>query len=140
VGKILTGAYSYNIDNKSRLILPAKFREVLDENSVMTNGFESNISIYTAEEWTKFVDKLYNSNSFSADTRSLIRTFVGHAENLVIDQQNRIKLPKSLVEINKVFTEAIIMGVGDHIEIWGKEAYEEMLKNGNDLKNGYNPK
>ena len=52
------GEYNHTIDAKGRLIVPAKFREILGDNFIVTKGLDGCLFVYPNDEWTRFAEKL----------------------------------------------------------------------------------
>ncbi len=111
------------MDEKNRLVMPPKFREVL-ENATMTIGLDQCIAIYPEEEWKSFCDRLINMDSSQEEARQNIRMFIGSAEDVEVDKQNRIKIPQALQIDVGIEKECMIVGVMNHIEIWPLTAWQ----------------
>ena len=112
------------MDEKNRLVMPPKFREVLN-NATMTIGLDQCIAIYPENEWIAFCDRLINMDSSQEEARQNIRMFIGSAEEVEIDKQNRIKIPQALQMYVGIERECMIVGVMNHIEIWPLKAWQE---------------
>ena len=112
------------MDEKNRLVMPPKFREVLN-NATMTIGLDQCIAIYPENEWIAFCDRLINMDSSQEEARQNIRMFIGSAEEVEIDKQNRIKIPQALQMDVGIERECMIVGVMNHIEIWPLKAWQE---------------
>ena len=121
---MLQGRFVYNMDEKNRLVIPPKFREVLN-NATMTIGLDQCIAIYPENEWIAFCDRLINMDSSQEEARQNIRMFIGSAEEVEIDKQNRIKIPQALQMDVGIERECMIVGVMNHIEIWPLKAWQE---------------
>jgi len=121
---MLQGRFVYNMDEKNRLVMPPKFREVLN-NATMTIGLDQCIAIYPENEWIAFCDRLINMDSSQEEARQNIRMFIGSAEEVEIDKQNRIKIPQALQMDVGIERECMIVGVMNHIEIWPLKAWQE---------------
>ena len=121
---MLQGRFVYNMDEKNRLVMPPKFREVL-QNATMTIGLDQCIAIYPENEWISFCDRLINMDSSQEEARQNIRMFIGSAEEVEIDKQNRIKIPQALQMDVGIERECMIVGVMNHIEIWPLKAWQE---------------
>ena len=120
---MLQGRFLYNMDEKNRLVMPPKFRDVL-ENATMTIGLDQCIAIYPEKEWNSFCDRLLNMDSSQEEARQNIRMFIGSAEDVEVDKQNRIKLPQALLMDVGIEKECMIVGVMNHIEIWPLSAWQ----------------
>ena len=112
------------MDEKNRLVMPPKFRDVL-VNATMTIGLDQCIAIYPENEWIAFCDRLINMDSSQEEARQNIRMFIGSAEEVEVDKQNRIKIPQALQMDVGIERECMIIGVMNHIEIWPLKAWQE---------------
>ncbi|MCC5914751.1 MAG: division/cell wall cluster transcriptional repressor MraZ [Balneolaceae bacterium] len=123
------GEYEHSVDNKGRVAFPAKLRKSLSpeaqDNFTLIRGLEPCLYLYPQNEWANVEEKLSSVNSFSRQGRILKRNFLRHAEDLMLDKQNRISLPSHLMEWSKISETAIFIGSGEKIEIWSPEKLEE---------------
>jgi MraZ protein len=121
-GNSFTGSYSYTIDAKGRVNIPAKMRKALnpvnDRTFVATRGNDPCVVLYPVEVWRQIEVKLIGLNKRRALHRYYTRNFVRHAEPVQYDQQGRIALPAELITYAGIDKEAEIVGMIDHIEIW----------------------
>ena len=121
---MLMGEYHHNIDDKGRLILPSKFREDLGEEFVVTRGLEECLFVYPKHEWQKITDKLKSLPFTKKDARSFMRFFLSGATATVFDKQGRINITSLLVSYAGLKKECVIIGVGDRLEIWSREKWD----------------
>lgn len=123
------GTYLHNLDAKNRLMLPAKFRNQIAGDLYCIIGFEGCVSLYTEESFEKLSNKLSMLSFNNKIEREYIRTICASKIDLEIDKIGRILIPSLIV--NKYnFTKCLaIIGVGDHIEIWNSDKWEEYSKN-----------
>ena len=118
------GQYSHSIDEKNRIIIPAKFRNKLGENAVITLGHEGCLAIYTEEEWEKLQIKLISLNTNQKEAREHIRVIAGSASECNFDKQGRVILPTNLKNRANIKKELVLVGNIDHIEVWSKESWD----------------
>lgn len=122
------GEYNHTIDAKGRLIVPAKFREALGDEFVVTRGFDKECLIaYDNTEWQKFEEKINELPNTNADARLLRRYFLGGAASCEVDKQGRILLPASLRELAGLTKDVVFVGMASHIEIWDKATYDDKM-------------
>ncbi len=117
------GQYSHNVDLKGRIIIPAKFREELGNVIVVTRGLDGCLSVYTQKQWQTIYEQLIKLPSTKKESRMYIRTFMANAAECEFDQQGRILLPPALIQAALITKECIVIGSGDHIEIWSKQRW-----------------
>ena len=137
------GTYEHNLDAKNRLMLPSKFRTNISGNLYCNIGFDGSLSLYTEESFTKLSAKLSELSFNNKKEREYIRAIYANTIELEIDKIGRIQIPTYIVNKFKIPKSLAIIGVGDHIEIWDKEKWDnyssESLKNfdeiAEDIKN-----
>ena len=119
------GEYNHTVDPKGRLIIPAKFREQLGDEFVVTKGLDGCLFVYTKEEWHNIEEKFRGISMTSKDARKFSRFFFAGAAALELDKQGRILLPANLREYAGIDKEVVSVGVFSRVEIWSKERYLE---------------
>ena len=119
-----TGEYSHTIDEKGRLIVPSKYRELLGDNFMVTRGFDGNLTMYDHENWEVFAGKINGLNATVKGSRMLKRHFIGGAIDVDIDKQGRVVIPGNLRAEANLKKNVVLLGVGDHIEIWDKDKFD----------------
>ena len=92
------GEYNHIIDAKGRLIIPARFRELLGEEFILTKGLDGCLSIYPMDAWEAFETKLRALPLTNKNARTFTRFFVAGATNCELDRQGRILVPQTLRE------------------------------------------
>ncbi len=117
------GEYNHTVDAKGRLIVPSKFREQLGDEFVVTKGLDGCLFVYENTEWKILEEKLKNLPLTNANARKITRFFLAGASQCEVDKQGRILLPAVLREFAKIEKEAVMVGVGNRIEIWSKESW-----------------
>lgn len=118
------GEFHHSIDDKGRLILPAKFREDLGDNFIITRGLEECLFIYSISEWEKITHKLNNLPFTKKDARSFMRFFLSGATATEFDKQGRINITSPLISYADLKKECVVIGVGDRIEVWSKDKWD----------------
>ncbi len=124
---MFVGKYNNSIDSKSRLIVPARFRDELAGRCVMAKSLDPCLTIYTMSEWEKFVDKLDKLPQGKGNIRKLIRRFHASAAECDIDKQGRVTIPQELREYAGITKELVTIGSNKVIEVWSKERWEAEL-------------
>ena len=120
------GEYNHTIDAKGRLIIPAKFRELLGEEFILTRGLDGCVWIYPMNEWESFEESLkalpLNVNK---QARTFARFFVAGATNGELDKQGRVLVPGNLREFAGLEKDVVLAGNLSRIELWSKEKWLE---------------
>lgn len=121
------GEYEHNLDNKGRVIIPAKFREIFKEQYVekffITRGLDQCLFVFTEETW-KLQEKKFRELPFTrGEARKFNRLFFSGAGEVICDKQGRILIPDYLKGYAAISETVMIIGVSDRIEIWAKEKW-----------------
>ena len=131
VKHLLIGEYTHSIDTKGRLIMPAKLKDDIGENFVITKGLDGCLFVYSKAEWKNFEEKLRTFPLTNKDARALVRFFLAGAMECEIDKQGRFLISSNLREFASLQKEVVIIGVLDKIEIWSKDKWLEYSKREN---------
>ena len=125
------GEYNHGIDNKGRLILPARLREVAKENGIekffVTRGLDKCIFMFSDQEW-RLQEQKFKSLSFTKqEARNFNRLFFSGAVEAAPDRQGRFIIPQYLKDFAGIKKDAIVIGISNRIEIWETKAWHEFL-------------
>ena len=121
------GEYNHTIDAKGRLIVPAKFREILGDNVSVTKGLDGCLFVYPNDEWIRFEEKLKSLPLTNKNARQFTRFFLAGAAACEVDKQGRILLPQVLREFASLEKDVVLVGVASRIEIWSRERWDESM-------------
>ena len=121
------GEYHHNIDDKSRLVIPANLRKELGESFVVTRGFEKCLYAYSMIEWERLVSKINELPFTKKDTRTFTRTFFSGATVCEFDKNGRINITSPLVSYAGLTKSCVIIGVNDRLEIWDEETFNNFM-------------
>lgn len=119
------GEYNHTIDAKGRLIIPAKFREALGSEFVLTKGLDGCLFVFPMKEWEAFEEKLRSLPLIDKNARKFSRFFLAGASTCELDKQGRILVPGTLREFAQMDKEVVLTGMLDRIEVWSKEQWLE---------------
>jgi MraZ protein len=118
------GEYHRVIDNKGRIFIPSKFREGLIAGIIIAKGFdESCLFLFSKENWERLQNKILSGPITKRNTQIFSRWFFSSASVENMDQQGRVKIPKSLVDYAGLDKDIVLVGVSDRAEIWSKEMW-----------------
>ncbi len=127
------GRYSYSVDNKGRIALPAKLRKSVSQNAndmfIITRGFEQCLFLYPQDEWNRLEDSIRNLSPSNPQHRFFVRTLLQWSSDCQLDSQARISIPQDLQKFAGIENEVLIIGVLERIEIWNPRTYEEYMNN-----------
>lgn len=122
------GQAEYSVDGKGRVAIPAKMRNALSpeaKNSfTITRGFEQCINLYPLDQWEEREAEIRELNTYRSEARDFVRTIMMWADEVTLDGQGRIVVPKPLMKFANIEDDALIIGALDHIEIWNAEVFE----------------
>ncbi|KRO18384.1 cell division protein MraZ [Lacticaseibacillus saniviri JCM 17471 = DSM 24301] len=118
------GEYHHNMDTKGRLIVPAKFREQLGADFVVTRGMDGCLFGYPQPEWQALQEKLATLPLTKKDTRTFTRFLYAAATECTFDKQGRINIPQTLVDHAGLEKACVLVGVANRIEIWSQERWQ----------------
>ncbi|NLI90788.1 MAG: division/cell wall cluster transcriptional repressor MraZ [Peptococcaceae bacterium] len=119
------GEFLHTIDSKGRLIIPAKFREILGERFITTKGLDNCLFLYPQNEWQNFEEKLKKLPVSQPNARAFVRFFFSGAAECEFDKQGRILLPATLRDYASLEKDVVVVGVMNRIEIWDAAKWKD---------------
>ncbi|MDX1627218.1 MAG: division/cell wall cluster transcriptional repressor MraZ [Fulvivirga sp.] len=126
-----TSEYECKIDAKGRMMLPSKIKSSLPESSgnelVVRRGFEPCLILYPMVEYKKIYTKIAGLNEFNAEYRKLQRNFFRGSATVELDGTGRLLIPKLMKSYAQLEKDAVVVGMGNKVEIWNPELYEKHL-------------
>lgn len=126
---VFFGEYQINFSGSGRLLLPKKVRELLKGNTfILTKGFGNCLSGYDKDDWEKRATELLNPSLLQPTDMDNRRYIFSSLVYLEIDEQGRFVVPKNLLEYGQLKDKTVIIGVGDHFEIWDVQKWKEYNK------------
>ncbi len=131
------GEYKYSIDEKKRLLIPAKFRPSLGKKAIITRGIDSCLVIYPLAVWQNLTKKWEDLPTGQVDARGFTRIMFSGATDVELDKLGRILIPDHLKNYAFLKKNVMIIGLSNRIEIWDdarwKEYKEKMEKTVSDM-------
>lgn len=125
------GEYHQKIDEKGRLIIPAKLRYELGENFIITRGLDGCLFIYKKDTWNDIINRYQNLPNIK-DARNFMRFFLSGADETNFDKQGRINISKPLTNYANLNKDVIVIGVGDRLEVWDEDKWNTFLTDNED--------
>jgi MraZ protein len=123
--KLFLGEYDHVLDDRGRITLPRKIRQELSgETIVLSRGFDECIFGFDRESWEREAEKHLAGNLTDPKSREIRRYLFAAAENVEIDRLGRILLPAQLKEYAHIGKDIVVVGAGDHFEVWEKKLWE----------------
>ncbi len=125
---IFKGEYEHALDAKGRVAFPAKLRKYINpavqDRFTLVKGLEQCLYLYPEDKWLEVEDKLNQISSFSAEGRMVKRQFLRYAEDISLDNQNRIALSPKMIELAAIDAKVTFIGAGDRVELWAPEVLD----------------
>ena len=126
-----TSEYECKLDAKGRLVLPAKIKSSLPEATeneiVIRRGFEPCLVLYPLVEYKKIFSKVAGLSEFNEEFRTLQRNFFRGNSMAELDGNGRFLIPKPMLRHAQIEKLAIVVGMGNRVEIWNPKLYDEYL-------------
>lgn len=128
-----TGEYDCKLDAKGRLALPSKVKaalpDVANQELVLRRGFESCLILYPMIEYKKIINRVRSLSEFNEEYRKFQRSFFRGNAEVELDSAGRINIQKRMLEYADLTKEVVLVGLGNRVEIWNPDLYEENLIN-----------
>ncbi|MDR6613668.1 MULTISPECIES: division/cell wall cluster transcriptional repressor MraZ [Microbacteriaceae] len=121
------GTHAPKLDEKGRIILPAKFRDELASGLVLTRGQEHCVYVFSQREFESLHEKIRQAPVTSKQARDYLRVFLSGASAEVPDKQNRVTIPSALRSYAGLDRDLVVIGAGSRAEIWDAQAWETYL-------------
>ncbi|MEE1620297.1 division/cell wall cluster transcriptional repressor MraZ [Zafaria sp. Z1313] len=122
------GTYTPRLDEKGRLILPAKYRDELGNGLVLTRGQERCIYVFSQREFERVHEQMRQAPLSSKQARDYIRVFLSGASDEMPDKQGRVTIPPSLRSYAGLDRDVTVIGAGTRAEIWDTESWNAYLE------------
>jgi MraZ protein len=128
------GQFQHNLDDKGRLMIPARFRELLAAGAFITQGFDRCLMVMTDTYFRQVYDRISAMNLADPMARLLRRLILSNAYPIEIDKVGRILLPQNLRESILLEGEAILAGQGDYFEVWNPAEWNAQMAQLQDIE------
>lgn len=122
---MLFGSYEHTLDDKNRVVIPARMRGEIGTHLYIMKGFDGAVAIYPEVAFTKLMEELTNLPFNKSDSRTFLRAQLATVSELDLDKIGRAVLPSILLKKYNISKNVVIIGAGDHIEVWDAKAYEK---------------
>jgi MraZ protein len=120
---VFLGTYAPRLDEKGRIILPAKYRDELASGLVMTRGQERCVYVFPKSEFEEIHQTIRKAPITSKEARDYLRMFMSGASDEIPDKQNRVTVPANLRSYANLDRDVTVIGMGNRVEIWDTEAW-----------------
>ena len=128
------GHFQHNLDDKGRLMIPARFRELLAAGAFITQGFDKCLMVMTDVYFKEVYDRISAMNLADPTARLLRRLILSNAYPVEADRVGRILIPQNLRQVIMLDGEAIVAGQGEYFEVWTPAAWDAQMAQLQDLE------
>ncbi|MFL5894624.1 MAG: division/cell wall cluster transcriptional repressor MraZ [Thermoleophilaceae bacterium] len=120
------GHFEYSLDAKNRLNIPAKFRASFSDGLVLARWLDPCVAIFTPEGFDRFNDSFIGDmHPLSPERRRLTRFFSGGSFDAELDSAGRVTLNSPLLDYAGIGREVVVVGNGDHLEVWDRKRFAD---------------
>jgi MraZ protein len=130
---VFLGTHTPRLDEKGRLILPAKYREELTRGIVLTKGEERCLYVFPQAEFDQIAAGRRPEPGDAKPERGYNRVFFASAEDAIPDRQGRITIPPALREYAALQRDCVVIGNNTRLEIWDSAAWVSYLAEQEDV-------
>jgi MraZ protein len=121
------GQFQHNLDEKGRLMIPARYRELLAAGAFITQGFDRCLMVMTDAYFAQVYDRINSMNLADPTARLLRRLILSNAYPVEVDKVGRILVPGNLRQVIALNGEAIVAGQGDYFEVWNPADWNQQM-------------
>jgi len=125
VAPMFYGTHEHSVDDKSRVTLPAKFRDAFGKDVVLARGIDRNIDVYPRATWDASMARVAELDSLTREAREMKRYVFATAAVGELDKQGRVLIPSDLASHAGIGKDVVVAGVHDHLEIWDRTQWTD---------------
>src|SRR5262245_44000195 len=134
IAQMFLGQFQHNLDEKGRLMIPARYRELLAAGAFITQGFDKCLMVMTDVYFGQVYDRINAMNLADPTARLLRRLILSNAYPIEVDKVGRILLPQNVRQVLALNGEAIVAGQGDYFEVWNPVDWNEQMNQLQDIE------
>jgi MraZ protein len=121
------GRHEHSLDDKGRVILPAKFRSHFEHGGYLAPEQDGCLSLWTPEQFEVQMDAMVERSAVSRSDRNLVRLWASTSHELEIDKQGRMAIPLRLRQYAHLVDEVLVLGAIDRVELWDRQTWDEKV-------------
>lgn len=122
------GDFRPKLDDKGRLLLPAKYRSALDDGLVITRGQKNCLFVFPTAEFTDMYQRLLTTQRGGKQHQDFIRLFLAGANDQELDKQGRLSIPARLRRYAGLDRDVVVIGQGSRLEVWDAEKWDNYVQ------------
>ena len=129
------GQFQHNLDDKGRLMVPARYRDLLAAGAFITQGFDKCLMVMTDAYFKQVYERINNMNLADSTARMLRRLILSNAYPVEVDKVGRILVPQNLREFLGITSgELTVAGQGEYFEVWTPAEWKSQMDNLQDVE------
>jgi len=128
------GQYQHSIDDKGRLMVPARFRELLEGGAYLTQGFDKCLMVMTEAHFQQVAERITSMSLTDPTARLLRRLIFSTAYQVEVDKVGRILVPGNLRQFAELENNVVVAGQGEYFEVWTPTEWEKQTALLNDTE------
>jgi len=135
IAQMFLGQFQHNLDDKGRLMIPARYRDLLAAGAFITQGFDKCLMVMTDAYFKQVYERINNMNLADSTARMLRRLILSNAYPVEVDKVGRILVPQNLREFLGVASgELTVAGQGEYFEVWTPADWKSQMDNLQDVE------
>jgi MraZ protein len=125
---MIIGEHKQKLGDKKRIAFPKRFREELGNKLIITRGYENCVILMSPAQWEEMISESISGPFVSEEIRDTRRFLLASASEIELDAQGRFVVPPYLVEYSQIKLEGTFLGLGDWVELWSTDMWEDKRK------------
>ena len=135
IAQMFLGQFQHNLDDKGRLMIPARYRDLLAAGAYITQGFDKCLMVMTDAYFKQVYDRINNMNLADSTARMLRRLILSNAYPVEVDKVGRILVPQNLRAFLGIENgELTVAGQGEYFEVWTPAEWKTQMDNLQDVE------
>jgi len=122
------GRYEHSLDDKGRVILPAKFRAHFERGGYLSQHVDGCLAVWTEEAFNQQLDAQLEAQQQGRNQRHLSRVWSAGSEEIEVSASGRMAIPRHLRTYAGLDGEVVVIGAVDHVELWNPAAWDEKVR------------
>ena len=121
------GTYEHSLDQKGRVILPARFRAAFEHGGFLTQYRDGCLALWTPDEFERQMEEMQLRAASGKSDRNMARLWASGTHDLEVDRQGRMVLPARMREYAGLEGDVVVVGVIDRVELWDPTRWLEKM-------------